>query len=480
MKGHLRNQAFFRALVAALVLAALLPAWDVGQASYRASQSALLQTDPPYELYLPIVNRNYPRLPSIFGVETNTLDTTWITRANDAKAYWVRNSSFSWAEIEPVRTAPATYNWAAVDEQGLMNAAANGLTVVATIKFTPLWAQKYPGVYCGPMAATYIDEFAQFMRTLVARYSVPPYNIKYWEIGNEVDVDPDLVAPDNVYGCWGDDNDTYYGGGYFSQMLRQVYPAMKAADSQATVAIGGLLLDCDPTNPPPNKTCKPSLFLEGILRDSGGAYFDVLSFHAYALYLPGQIYEMSPNWAVRGGILLGKISYLREVMANFGVNKPLMITESSLVCPGWLAECSTVTDTFLEAQADYITWLYIRSWANNIKGVIWYTLEDSEWLSSGLYLSTLPKPAYYALQFTTRVLDEAQLVGSVSQYPGLIGYDFRSPGKRIWALWSPTRTDTVITLPDGVLAVLDKYGNPVTPVGGQITVNSPVYIELSP
>jgi hypothetical protein len=111
---------------------------------------------------------------------------------------------------------------------------------------------------------------------------------------------------------------------------------------------------------------------------------------------------------------------------------------------------------------------------------MWYTLEDSGWRSSGLYLSSTPKPAYYALQFATRELDEAQLVGSVSQYPTLIGYDFRSPGKRIWVLWSPTRTDTVITLPAGVVNVLDKYGNPRTPVAGQLTVNSPVYIELTP
>jgi hypothetical protein len=111
---------------------------------------------------------------------------------------------------------------------------------------------------------------------------------------------------------------------------------------------------------------------------------------------------------------------------------------------------------------------------------MWYTLEDSQWRSSGLHLSSTPKPAYYALQFAARELDEASLVGSVSQYPNLIGYDFRSPGKRIWVLWSPTRTNTVISLPASALFVFDKYGGTVTPVAGQITVNSPVYIELSP
>lgn len=480
MNLHPKFKICLRVFLTVLILVAALPAWKAGEASYRRGKTGLFQTDPPYQTYLPLVLRNYPRMPSIFGVETNILDTTKITNAKNAKAYWVRNFSFSWASIEPVRTTTPTYNWSVVNEAGLINAAANGLTVVATVKFTPSWAQKYPGVFCGPVAANSIDEFAQFMRNLVARYSVPPYNIKYWEIGNEVDVDPNLVTPNSVFGCWGDEDDAYYGGGYYADMLRQVYPAIKAADSQATVAIGGLLLDCDPTNPPPGKTCKPSRFLEGILRNSGGAYFDVVSFHAFALYLPGQIYEMSPNWSVRGGVLLGKISFLREVLATYHVNKPLLITEAALVCPEYVSECNPVSSAFLEAQADYIAWLYLRSWAQRIMGVMWYTLEDSQWRSSGLYLSSTPKPAYYAFQFATRELDEASLIGSVSQYPNLMGYDLRSPGKRVWVLWSPTRTDTVINLPAGALSVFDKYGGTVTPVAGQITVNSPVYIELSP
>lgn len=475
-----RSKIYLRLLLAVMILVAVLPAGHTGKAAYRRDKTGLYQEDPPYTIYLPLIARNYPRWPSIFGIETNSLDTTKITNAQNANVYWVRNFSFSWARIEPVRTTTPTYDWSVVNETGLMNASANGLTVVATVKFTPSWAQKYPGVSCGPVAVNAMDEFAQFMHNLVKRYSVPPYNIKYWEIGNEVDIDPDLVTPDSIFGCWGDESDTYYGGGYYADMLRQVYPAIKAADSQATVVIGGLLLDCDPTNPPPGKTCRPSRFLEGILRNAGGAYFDAVSFHAFAIYLPGQIYEMSPNWSARGGVLLGKISFLREVLANYGVNKPLMLTESSLVCPEYVLECNPVSNGFLEAQADYVAWLYLRGWAHQLMGIMWYTLEDSQWRSSGLYLNSTPKPAYYALQFATRELDESNLVGAVSQYPSLIGYDFRSPGKRVWVLWSPTRTDTLINLPAGALSVFDKYGAAVAPVAGQITVNSPVYIELSP
>jgi hypothetical protein len=476
----LRLKRILQGLLAGLILLSVLPARDNSQAAIGRAKTGLPQTDPPSSTYLPIVMNNYPRPPTIFGVEILSMTTTKINTARNANASWARYFTFSWANIEPVRTASPTYNWSVVDEQGLMNAAASGLTVVATVKFTPSWAQKYAGVSCGPAAAAYLDEFAQFMGNLVVRYSLPPYNIKYWEIGNEVDVDPHLVPANSSLGCWGDESDRYYGGGYFADMLRQVYPAMKAADSQATVLIGGLLLDCDPTNPPPGKTCKSSRFLEGILRNVGGAYFDAVSFHGYALYSPGQIVENTPDWSARGGVLLGKISFLREVLASFNVNKPLMMTEASLVCPEWVAECSPVSSDFLEAQADYVVWLYARSWAQGLKGVMWYTLEDSGWRSSGLYLSGAPKPAYYAFQFAATELDVATYVGVVSQYPNLTGYEFRSPGKRIWVLWSSSRTNTLISLPAGALTVYDKYGAPVTPVSGQITVNSPVYIELSP
>jgi hypothetical protein len=39
-----------------------------------------------------------------------------------------------------------------------------------------------------------------------------------------------------------------FGGEYYGNMLKIVYPAIKSADPQAQVLVGGLLLDCDPVN----------------------------------------------------------------------------------------------------------------------------------------------------------------------------------------------------------------------------------------
>lgn len=81
------------------------------------------------------------------------------------------------------------------------------------------------------------------MGQLVARYRDPKYDVRHWELGNEVDVDPSLVAPNNGFGCWGDIKDPYYGGRHYGEMLKVVAPAIRAANPAAKIWFGGLLLD---------------------------------------------------------------------------------------------------------------------------------------------------------------------------------------------------------------------------------------------
>jgi len=410
-------------------------------------------------------------------------DSHGLTRAVEASVYWVRFTAFRWDRIEPDRTDPPTYHWEEVDEESLRNAAENGLEVIAVVKSTPDWAQKVPGSYCGPIKEDALDEFAQFLEAVVARYSAPPYNVRYWELGNEPDVDPSLVSPRSVFGCWGDQNDDYYGGGYYAEMLKVAYPAIKAADPRAHVLIGGLLLDCDPTDPPPGKDCKPARFLEGILRNGGGSYFDIVSFHGYPPY-DGSLQrdEHFESWESRGGVVLGKVDFLREVMASYGVDKPLLHTEGALICPEWNTDqCNPPDDAFYEAQADYVVWLFVRNWAEGLLGTIWYPFEGPGWRYSGLLDANQdPKPAYWAFRFLTTELGEASYRGPVTQYPNLRGYEFIAPGKRVWVLWAPDEQPYVISMPAGATRVYNKYGEDITPSGGTLTVNSPVYVELQP
>ena len=93
--------------------------------------------------------------------------------------YWVRRNSLLWASVEP---QPGQRNWEAVAalENELKNAANAGLQVILVVRSTPSWAQKTPGVACSAVSPEQLPAFALFMHDLVARYSVPPYQVKYW------------------------------------------------------------------------------------------------------------------------------------------------------------------------------------------------------------------------------------------------------------------------------------------------------------
>ncbi len=190
-----------------------------------------------------------PGTASLFGVTiSNGFVAATAGRAAAARANWVRQSGFLWSEIEPT---PGAREWSRVAglEADLQALAAQGLTAIAVVQSTPAWAQQIPGHSCGAIKPEALDAFAGFMRDLVARYSAPPYNIRYWEIWNEEDVDPSMVGPTSGFGCWGNATDPYYGGGAYAEMLKRVYPAIKQANPSAQVLLGGMLLDCDADHP---------------------------------------------------------------------------------------------------------------------------------------------------------------------------------------------------------------------------------------
>jgi hypothetical protein len=455
-----------------------------------------------FKTYLPIMLHTSllppipTNLPPTFGVELiNAVDSTLMNNLSGSGATWTRHTVLEWASIEPVRTNPPTYLWNKVNngkESSLRAASDRGVDVIATVKFTPSWAQKYPGVSCGPVHPNNLDEFAQFMAAAVARYSVPPYNIKFWEIGNEPDVDISIDPPDSVFGCWGDQSKpATFGGDYYAEMLKVVYPAIKAADPSAQVVIGGLLLDCDPNNPPPNKSCIDANFLEGILMNDGADYFDYVAFHAYANYVPTPsltnpsiVDENPPSpWAHLGGTVVGKVTFLRNVLAKYGVSKPLILDEGGLIChTSFQLLCNPPSAKFYQDQADYLVKMYVRNISLDIVATIWFTLEGPGWHYGGLYYDTIttPKPAYYALSYLTRELNGAAYVGQVNQYPGVWGYEFSTATKRIWVLGVSGLNGYTITLPAGWQAVYDKYGAAVTPNNNQVYVKSPLYVEFAP
>jgi hypothetical protein len=388
----------------------------------------------------------------------------------------MRLNGLRWAAVEP---APGERNWDAVAdlEADLRANYAAGIETILIVRDTPAWAQKLPGYSCGPASPDALDDMAQFLSDAVTRYSEPPFGVSYWEMGNEPDVDPSLVAPDAAYGCWGDLDATYYGGEYYGKMLQAVYPAIKAVDPEAQVLIGGLLLDREPAKDGlPNP---PGRFLEGILQSKGGDYFDIVSFHAYLYWDPSRTdWEMGYEvWLDRGGIIVGKADYLREVLAENGYDKPLMLTEAGLLCH----ECAYPPPSdFLQAAGAYVPRMFIRNMELGFLATIWYTLDGPGWQQAGLLdAEQTPRPAYDALKTMTTFLQDSRYAGRVDGLRGLGGYLFEKPGGELRVVWSLDATPIALPVPPGLQAAYDHYGAPLETAGETLEIGfNPVYLLI--
>jgi hypothetical protein len=396
-----------------------------------------------------------------------------------ANISWTRPVGVLWSSVE---STPGTYNWSVMAglETELQNASSKGIQVVLIVHSTPEWARKIAGTgpSCGPIRQDKLPAFGNFMRALVARYSVAPYNVKYWELWNEPDIA--LLTGDSGYGCWGDTNDPYYGGGYYAEMLKAVYPKIKAADLHAQVLMGGLLLDCDPR---PGAGCavvghdpKPSMFLEGILRNNGGSFFDGVSFHAYDYYQGYSGHYSNSNWQsawnTTGPVLIAKTQFIQSLLSQYGVSgKFLMNTELAILCDS----CSN-DSTFETTKAYYVTQAYAAAIAQGLRAIIWYSVLG--WQNSNLLNSDLsPRPVYSAFQFARNELYNATWVRDVTEYAGVKVYEFQRGDHRIWVLWSLDGAEHGISLDASPRAVFDVFGISFI-ASNQLTITlEPKYIE---
>lgn len=403
-----------------------------------------------------------------------------------AGTYWLRSHrAVSWAFVEPVE---GERNWSALSglEEELRTISDAGMNTILSVRVTPAWAQQIAGYSCGPIKPEKLESFAYFMRDLVLRYTAAPYNIKYWEIWNEPDIDHSSVPPDSPYGCWGNASDPYFGGGYYAEMLKVVYPQIKAADSQAQVLIGGLALDCDPR---PGAGCAvvghnehPPKFLEGILQNNGSSYFDGVSFHAYDYYYLEEGQYGNPNWLsawnTTGPVSSSKIEYLQTLLSQYGASdKYLVNSETALLCGRTGTDSYCQTDDFANTKAYYLSTSFVTALAEGLYASIWYNLLG--WRGSGLLNPSdlTPLPVFDAYRFSVTELGSARFLKRLQQYPGVSGYEFEREGGRIWVMWSVDGDTHPVDLPSAPSAVYDVYGSSLAISEGiQITL-SPIYIE---
>ncbi len=442
----------------------------------QPSISDVNQNQATRTVYLPILRYSPP--PTIYGIEMQSLNAISLNQASQAGASWTRRNAILWSQVEPVK---GQRNWSVLSglETELIRAADQGVQVILIIRSTPAWAAKVEGSPCGPIIQTEFATFANFVYEAVQKYSRPPYNVKYWEIGNEPDNAVQLV--DLPYGCWGDYQDDYYGGGYYADMLKQVYPQVKAANPQAQVLIGGLLMNCDPINPPINPStgnpldCRMSNFLEGILLNGGSNSFDGIAFHAYDSYQYGAGEYINGNWHsawnTTGPSLLAKARFLQSVLNRYNItDKYLVSTEAALLCG------SNCGEYFETTKANYVAQVYTLSLALGLRTNIWYDLYGA-WQNTGLlYGNDAPRPAYVAFQFNRKELGRASFVQDQSVGSFSI-FEFLKDGRKIWVLWSKDGASHIMELTSTPTAIFDVTGKSLGAYS-RIQVDArPLYIE---
>jgi hypothetical protein len=419
----------------------------------------------------------------VAGIEV--YDLNGINQAHAAGAYWIRRNALPWSAIE---SAEGERNWGAVVslEQEMQTIAEQGMETILIIQYAPSWAQAALGNACGPIRAEKLETFGAFMYDVVARYSQPPYNVKFYELGNEPDVPLGWVPGDSQFGCWIDLSDPTYNGDDYANMLKVVYPQVKAANPDAQVLIGGLLMDCDPLNPPQLqdgslKDCSITRFFEMILQSGGAEYFDGVSFHAYDYYSGVLGQYSNPNWHsvwnTTGPVLIAKARYLRALLDVY--HRPdayLLNTETALLCGRDGSEAPCQTEDHLQTKTSYVVQANTVAQAEYLIGNIWYSI--SGWRGSGLVDGAgQPLPTYQAVRFNAQMLTGMNYTGAVTQFDGVAAYEFLLAGRRLWVAWSRDGGEHTIHLSSTPTAAYDMQGNALVPIQDWPITIMPVYLE---
>ena len=396
-----------------------------------------------------------------YGVDTNwQSDAPLLAMAAGTGTGLVR-LGMAWSAIEPDQVSPRRYNWDAYDAP-LRRLAGAGLTPLGSINECPAWACTYPE---GPLDRATPAQMAAFMTAVVQRYSAPPYNVHLWELFNE---------PDQTHGPlrgWGLHTTEY------ANLLRTVVPAIRTADPQAKIFLGGLAYDWF--------TDEGGPFNRGFLGDIlslAPNYFDYINFHYY---------PQNVHWPT----IADKVAELKSVLAQAKLNKPLVCTETGITSSGNPEfKIPNFPPHSPENQARWLVKVHAQGFAAGLASIAWFPVQDFQtdvpgwqiFTESGLIsFGGSPKPAYTAYQTFVREVGDAPFVrtipGAELGAPNVAVYEFARPDARLWVAWNASLGITPATsLPklSNATVVRDLYGR-VVPVGTRIPVGAdPIFIEI--
>jgi Cellulase (glycosyl hydrolase family 5) len=197
----------------------------------------------------------------------------------------------AWSAFEPIGPRRIDTGTLAFTDSVIADAAAAGITVIATVRSTPCWASSAPAPVlklCSLTRATTANAwpprdpatYAAFVAFLAHRYGPRLAAIEIW---NEPD----------------QSNELYFAGPnkarQYAALVRAAYPAIKLANPSVPVLAGSLV-------------GSNGIFLRALYADGMKGYYDGLAVHFYTL-------------------TLAALRSIRQVQLQNGDSKPLWLDE---------------------------------------------------------------------------------------------------------------------------------------------------------
>lgn len=289
------------------------------------------------------------------GVVLTSNSAQSVQGVRELGARWVRVFVL-WRDFEPARGVYSAEEFAAFDN--LFASLPAGTKVIADVVEAPSWETGSTDPHAPPANDA---DYASFAQALARHWGS---RVAAYEIWNE------------------EDASRWWSGGpnpaAYAALLRATYPAVKAAEPNATVVLGGL-------------TGNDYSFLEGVYAAGGKGYFDAVGVHTDTACntLSPYTYIRDSNGRIDPDAFLG-YREVRATMLAHGDDKPIWMTELSwrttdAVCgegawAGQKPEGVSEKDQALYLQQGY----HCLAHDPYVQVALWFPLLDEGKVTSGL------------------------------------------------------------------------------------------------
>lgn len=363
--------------------------------------------------------------------------------AAELKVGWER-ILFYWNEIQP--TGPDDWNTLHVLEEWLIDANAQGRTVLGLLKNTPAWATDGPPFSGVPRGLDLpVDDpdnlWAGYVRKVVDYYA--PRGVHNWIIWNEPEIEV------GVYGHEFSGNvEEYY------QLLKVAYQVAKERDPQAVIHLAGWSYWHDPDY--------LRRFLEVATADpeaeANNYFFDVIPLHIY----------------FRVETVQTLVEETDRIQNEFGIDKPIWVNETN-AAPNidvlWPVERPQF-QIDLDQQAWYVVQSHALGFAAGAERIGVYKLVDILLPPGGESFGILrpdfsKRPAFYSYLTTIRYLNGFTFPVEKQQRGDYFIFTFHRPQGVTRILWARTPASVTVQVP-----ALAEEGLLVSAVGDTAAIPS--------